>query len=125
MKKEELMKRVKEYVTRTKNDTYAKNYDLEKDGVYEFVSGNKNEWGNRDVVAYYEGRFIDVVATIIQHKRFGGWYCSAKDAGNSHNGYIRLYKPPEVQKVQKIGGLVEYVKKVEQLEAEEAALEKN
>jgi hypothetical protein len=116
-------KRVEGYLKRAKNDTYAKNYPLEKEGLYELIGGTTGEYGDRKKIGYCQGRFVDVVAKLVVHPDYGGWYVGI-DGCTTHrdHGYILEFKP-KITHVPKIQELVEYLNQKQKLTKEKEKLE--
>lgn len=99
---EDLVERVKLYLTRIGKDTQVKDYPLHQEGLYQIVTGGKNEWGNRETLPeIYQGQYLDVIALAVQTHEFGGWYCDGKQADNPNHGYVKKVEPPKPLQVPK------------------------
>ena len=119
----ELVRRIRQYMGRADNDRNVRAYPLEQEGIYEIIRGSTSEYGGRQSLGFFEGRFVDVVATALLHPNFCGWYCSAKDAWNINHGYVRVPDQPVPVQVAKVNGLPGYVNQSTQLENQKLNLE--
>ncbi len=116
MSKENLVEKVVQYVKRAEQEKDIPSYPIDEEDTYKYITGNPSERSNdRRTGGIYTGRFIDVVATIVQKSDFYGFWCS--EVNNSSNGYLIHYRP-QIETVNEIEGLDDYVIKIQTLEEE-------
>lgn len=112
--------KIRAYLRRAATDEELDFPPLEQKGIYEIISGTKDEWGGRSSEGIYEGRFIDVVVKAVNMPAIGGWYLDEDDIEDSRAGYI---KKKDIKKVEQVNGIIDYLNNKDQLERDKANLE--
>jgi len=122
--REELAKKVIAYLRRAKKDSLLESYSIEEKGFYKIVGGSRGDYGHREDVGIYRGRYIDVVAEAVQLYDFYADWCSTDDPDNCNHGYVEKYEQDPVVKVRVNQGLVKLINMFQGFEKEKKGLEK-
>ncbi len=121
MNEADVVKGILAYQKRAEHDDRVDVIPLEHEGVYEAYSGDKDEYGSRNHLGFFRGRFVDVLAHVIQQPGFGGWY-TGKNPDNSSSGYVNLHNP-EIMDIAPVDFRLESAQRMMTLQEETAQLE--
>ena len=71
MEQDEVVRRVKLYLEKAKDDFLVEMHPLEKKGYWEIISGGMGDFGTTYTIKTVHGRFIDVVDNSVDKNAKG------------------------------------------------------
>lgn len=96
---EEIARRIKGYLQRARRNNLQV-YKPNDKNLYRVMSGSRGDYGGREEIVIFRGKYLDVLAEAVQMPGFVGDWCSWSLADNCNHGYVERVevKEPKIPK---------------------------